>query len=142
MKKTTSLTKSKPLPGKRKRKSFFKPFAKVRGNACPSEALEAELLVAHLEKCGYLFGHIPLGQHIRSAAARMRAKRAGVRPGLPDYVVIRNGRLCFIELKRLRGGRASPEQKIWVEALQQCGVRASVCCGHQAAIEWLEERST
>lgn len=104
----------------------------------PSEAYEAEILVRYLEKNGMLFTHIPLGQYIRSPAARMRAKRQGVRKGFPDYAIVKGTKLVFIELKKRSGGRVAPEQKIWLETLTDCGLHANVCRGARAAIAWLE----
>ena len=58
------------------------------------------------------------GKRSKSEAARMKA--AGVKPGVPDMFlpVAREG--ChglYIELKRRDGGRVSPEQTAWMDAL-------------------------
>lgn len=38
-------------------------------------------------------------------------------PGFPDCVFVRGARVVFAELKRERGGRVSPEQRAWLDAL-------------------------
>lgn len=67
-----------------------------------------------------------------------RFKAEGVRKGVPDIVlpVARGGyHGCYIELKRSRGGRLSPEQGEWLDALTAQGYYAVRCNGAEAAIE-------
>lgn len=64
----------------------------------------------------------------------MRAE--GLRRGVPDIClpVARGGyHGLYIELKRLHGGRVSPEQLEWIDALNQQGYCACVCKGWEAA---------
>ena len=64
-------------------------------------------------------------------------KRTGVKSGVPDIClpVARNGHHgLYIELKRLKGGTVSINQKHWLNALQEQGCKAVVCKG------WLEAR--
>ena len=77
----------------------------------------------------------------------MNNKRLGVRPGIPDYLVIVPAVKCitgfnqliFIEMKKAKGGVVSMEQKIWVQALDSCdGVKAYVCHGADQAINILK----
>lgn len=39
--------------------------------------------------------------------------------GFPDYVLTRNGRLVFAELKRV-GAKTTPRQREWLWALAEC----------------------
>jgi hypothetical protein len=39
--------------------------------------------------------------------------------GFPDLVLVRAGRVIFAELKRV-GGKPTPAQRAWLEALQAC----------------------
>jgi hypothetical protein len=44
--------------------------------------------------------------------------------GFPDWTLIRNGRLVFVELKK-ELGKTKPEQELWLEELNKCtGVEA------------------
>jgi len=66
-------------------------------------------------------------------------KQQGVSRGFPDYIVIVKGKLLFIELKRVKGSRVSPEQLEWIAALEACGVYAEVCAGWEHAKVFIEE---
>lgn len=73
------------------------------------------------------------GLRARATAGRLKAE--GVKAGVPDVCLpARSGdghySCLWIELKRLKGGRVSPEQAEWIERLSaQPGHRAVVCRG-------------
>lgn len=108
---------------------------------CPTEQAEGEMLwrvvLGNLHAwpelaCLY---HVPNGGHrARKTAAELA--RSGVRAGVPDYClpVPRGGfHGLYVELKRLSGGRTSPEQREWLAMLQAQGYRAVVCRGWEQA---------
>jgi hypothetical protein len=64
-----------------------------------------------------------------------RNKHLGVHKGVPDYLLIVNNRVVFIEMKRVSGGVVSKQQKEWLADLRAAGVGAHVCCGFQEAKE-------
>ena len=63
---------------------------------------------------------------IRQGAA---LKCEGVSAGVPDLFVAEWQ--LFIELKRIKGGRVSPEQRDWLDYLKKCGYSAEVCNGFE-----------
>lgn len=69
----------------------------------------------------------------------VKAKAAGNKAGVPDlFLPVRtpvgySG--LYIELKRVKLGVVSAEQKEWHEALREQGYRVEVCRGAKAAIE-------
>ena len=72
-----------------------------------------------------------------------RAKQAGMTRGIPDLMCIvpwkGEHNLVFIELKRTKGGRLSPEQADWQKWLNSCtGVGAYVAYGADEAIKLIE----
>lgn len=67
----------------------------------------------------------------RNVITATRMKKEGVSAGYPDLLVPSLG--LFIELKRIKGGVVSAEQKDWLEYLRGCGYRAEVCNGFDAA---------
>ena len=87
-----------------------------------------------------LLYHIPNeGQRDPRVGARMRAE--GLRKGVPDLClpVARGGSHgLYIELKRTKGGRLSPEQAEWIDGLLRQGYAACVCRGWEAASREIE----
>lgn len=108
----------------------------------PTEAQEAHTLVAYLRMKGIKFTHIPMETGGTPEAKRraIRVKREGASKGTPDYMCLVGGSIIFIELKRIKGSVTSPEQKEWVNALNEIqNVQAFICKGAGAAIEILEK---
>ena len=77
----------------------------------------------------------------------VKAKKAGMKKGFPDIFFPlsmialnadggRAGIWCglFIELKKEKGGRATPEQKEWLNELKNQGYYTCICKGKEAAI--------
>lgn len=59
--------------------------------------------------------------------------------GIADMtVLLPKGRAIFIEMKRIKGGVVSPEQKKWLKDLQDLGYPAKVCYGADEAIEFVK----
>ena len=85
-----------------------------------------------------LLHSIPNGG-LRDARTAVTLQRTGVKPGVPDIClpVPRGGYgALYIELKRVKGGVMSANQRIWLNLLNANGNRAVVCRG------WLEARDT
>jgi hypothetical protein len=65
-------------------------------------------LVARWIMPGWMYSHLPMGEH-RNKATAQRLKRMGVVAGWPDFIFVGPHRLVFLELKR-RGSHQSDEQ--------------------------------
>jgi hypothetical protein len=50
------------------------------------------------------------------------------------------GRPVFVEIKRQKGGKVSPEQEKWSEILSAAGIENAVCYGAEDAIKFIKER--
>lgn len=76
---------------------------------------------------------------LRNAIVAKKLKAEGVRQGVPDiFLPVPRSGFCglFIEMKRVKGGRESQEQKDFREAVSALGYRSVVCKG------WLEAKGT
>lgn len=105
----------------------------------PSEALIQKRVVAYLKSIGALF-HASPSVYIPNPVTRAKMMAAGFSKGWPDIVaILPNNKVIAIELKKDKGGRASPEQKKWVQALENAGVPARICHGYEAAVAFIEE---
>lgn len=103
----------------------------------PSEHSEQVALVKWLElesrkhpELALCFA-VPNGARTSMSTAR-KLKAEGLRRGCPDlFWPVSRG--LAIELKKAKGGRVSPEQKWWLNALNEQGYLALVCHGWQSA---------
>jgi len=109
----------------------------------PSESVEQSRLFqwARMQQARWpelrLLYHIPNGGS-RHKLEAIHLKQQGVRAGVPDLClpVARDG--ChglYIEMKRLKGGRVSPEQLGWIEALKVEGYMVALCQGWEMACD-------
>lgn len=83
---------------------------------------------------GALFSAIPNGGHrTKAAAGKLRAE--GVRPGVPDYVIlVRDVGTIWIELKN-SAGRLSPAQREWADLIADVPRSAHFLCRSVEEVE-------
>lgn len=83
--------------------------------------------------------HIPNGG-LRSKSEAVRFKRLGVRPGVSDlFLPAPRGKYhgLWIEMKRQKGGKLSPDQKDWLDRMNRKGYLAVRADGAEEACEIL-----
>lgn len=105
----------------------------------PTEKDECIKLVQYLRIKGHKHSAI-MNETGRGRNAKMmgvRNKQMGLSPGVPDYIVIVDDNLIWIEMKRTKGGVVSEYQKGWIEALEQAGQTVRVCKGADEAIDFI-----
>ena len=110
----------------------------------PTESQEAETLAQYLllmQRTGkiLLYSHIPNETYTQSWSTKKRNKREGVTKGVPDYIIVTDKKVLFIELKRPKGSVTSFEQKEWIDNLSGKKTQAVVCKGWNTAKEFIEE---
>lgn len=66
-------------------------------------------------------------------------KKEGVERGVPDVFLLYAGLCYFLEMKKTKGSRTSPEQKIMMARLTRAGAICAVAKGLDAAVRQLEE---
>jgi hypothetical protein len=96
-------------------------------------------VVQHLKyraRKGVCFFHAANGER-REARDAAKLKAMGVTPGIPDLIIIADGKTYGLELKTSRG-RLSPEQKGMLAVLNAAGAFASVAYGLDQAISILQ----
>ena len=110
----------------------------------PSEKEEALALVAEFRRRGYKFHHSPneTGHTPEAKRRAIRVKREGTSKGFPDYIVIADGKVFAIELKRIKDSYPSPEQKAWIAAFEAAGVISTVAKGAKAALDFIDKYVT
>lgn len=103
----------------------------------PSEHDEQVAVVRWLRKNGHFVYAVPNGG-LRDAITSKRLKDEGALSGIPDLqVVLPDGRVIWLELKRREGGRLSPVQKKVHERLEALGHVVIVGYGAKDAVEKL-----
>ena len=78
---------------------------------------------------------IPNGGY-RSMTAAAKFKAEGVSAGIPDLFV--PAWRLWVEMKRQKGGRVSPEQADWIEYLEGVGFTCIICPGSENAQAQIE----
>lgn len=102
------------------------------------EDLEQMRVVEWLEGQGYKYTSVPNSTFTKSWKQKARNDLLGLRSGFPDLIVIGNGKMCCPEMKKKKGGRATPNQLEWVKALTEAGIPAKVCNGADEAIAFIK----
>lgn len=89
-----------------------------------------------------VYSKIPHETYTKSWSAKRKNTNEGVMPGVPDNVIVGNGLMILLELKKEKGGQLSPYQKEWIEAVNRIGgnVEAVVCKGYVEAKRYLDKR--
>lgn len=113
----------------------------------PAEDAEQVKLAQWLDLHKILWCHVPNGGKRGITTAR-KLKAHGVKAGVPDVlifdrapVMIAHGKGCTgvaIELKRIKDGQTSADQKKWLADLTERGWICEVCAGADKAIEFLQ----
>lgn len=100
---------------------------------------EQEDFCEWLEVNNIAFFAVPNGGK-RGKSAQVQAKREGIQSGVPDVVILLpGGRAIFVEMKRRKNGRVTPEQKKWIKLLRNLGFTAEVCKGSDEAIAFISK---
>lgn len=82
--------------------------------------------------------HVNNEMYTKSWKQKLRAKRMGVRSGVPDVFVVLPTKVVAIELKRTKGGVVSDNQKYWIKTLNGAGLKSIVARGASEAIAFVE----
>ena len=106
----------------------------------PTELWEQQTLIEWMRLKRLTFFAIPNGGK-RTRWQAQQAKREGMTAGAPDLaVILPKGVTLWVEMKRRKGGRVSPGQKVIGNRLQNLEHHYRVCKGWEEAKEWIETK--
>jgi len=111
--------------------------SKKESDYVPTESDDQILLAVWLKKKGIRFTASANGGK-RNYYEAIKLKRMGVSPGFPDIEIpYPSGKYhgLYIELKRKKGGKVSPEQAEWLQYLRDKGYYAEIAHGFEEAKE-------
>ena len=106
---------------------------------CPTEHAEQVTFVNWFRKTYpdvRIFAIPNGGLRRRTTATKLKAE--GVSPGVPDLYI--PAWKLWIEMKRVKGGRLSPDQKEWIEYLESIGDDVIIEKGWEAARDAIRKR--
>ena len=109
----------------------------------PNEDIEQLAVVRYLEMKGVNFFHVPNGG-LRNVMVAKKLKAQGVKAGVPDIIITdappyhHTAPGAAIEMKRVKGGFVSENQKEWLQHLENRGWCCKVAKGANEAIEFLK----
>jgi len=96
--------------------------------SAPYESAEQIALIKWLRRNGHFVFHIPNHKEMR--------KDQGALPGIPDLqIVLESGRVLWVEMKRRKGGRVDPAQKVVHAKLKELGHDVIIGLGAKDARE-------
>jgi hypothetical protein len=127
-------------------KTFKKTYKKsvVKRKAAPeSESNQQEIVIKYL-RLAYpdALYCASAGGMWTSDSQRIKMARTGYVKGFPDLFIYEPRGSFFglaIEMKKEKGGTASPEQKRWQEQLRNRGYCSYICKGSEEAIKQIDE---
>lgn len=108
-----------------------------------SEDSECRTLAEYLEYLKnkgdvLVYSHTAQETYTTSWKQKTRNRLLGVKPGLPDYIIVTKHHVLFIEMKRQKGGVVSQAQKDWLKAITGAGGNSVVCKGFDEAKAYLD----
>jgi len=119
-------------------------MATLLSKKVPTEDSEQIKVCVALDKLGLLYYAVPNGGR-RGYFEACKLKRTGVKAGVPDICIAEPRSPyygLYLELKRVKGGVVSPEQKNWIEQLRARGYRAEICRGADEAMAVIKDYLT
>jgi len=87
---------------------------------------------------GLVWWHSPQGAYYNNDRQGALMKALGVRPGVSDLVFLSRGQFYALELKRLKGGRATAEQMQFLADIERAGGIVAIAAGLDEALSILE----
>ena len=127
-------------------KKTFKKSTSKHKIAPKSEANQQEIVVKYLRLAYPTALYCASAGGMRTSYLQaIKMKRTGYVKGFPDLFIYepnQDYKGLAIEMKKEKGGVASPEQKWWQEQLRNRGYSSYICKGSEEAIKVIDEYFT
>ena len=124
-------------------KKTFKKSSTKRKIAPESEANQQEIVIKYLRLAYPNVLYCASAGGMRTSYLQaIKMKRTGYVKGFPDLFIYEPNQDYHglaIEMKKEKGGVASPEQKDWQEQLRNRGYASYICKGNEEAINVIDE---
>ena len=124
-------------------KKTFKKSSTKRKIAPESEANQQEIVIKYLRLAYPNVLYCASAGGMRTSYLQaIKMKRTGYVKGFPDLFIYEPNQDYHglaIEMKKEKGGVASPEQKSWQEQLRNRGYASYICKGNEEAIKVIDE---
>ena len=124
-------------------KKTYKKSVQKRKIAPESEANQQEIVIKYLRLAyPHALYCASAGGMRTSYLQAIKMKRTGYVKGFPDLFIYEPNQDYHglaIEMKKEKGGVASPEQKQWQEQLRNRGYASYICKGNEEAIKVIDE---
>lgn len=124
-------------------KKTFKKSSVKRKIAPESEANQQEIVVKYIRLAYPNALYCASAGGMRTSYLQaIKMKRTGYVKGFPDLFIYEPNEDFHglaIEMKKEKGGVASPEQKSWQEQLRNRGYASYICKGNEEAIKVIDE---
>jgi len=124
-------------------KKTYKKSSTKRKIAPESEANQQEIVVKYLRLAYPTALYCASAGGMRTSYLQaIKMKRTGYVKGFPDLFIYEPNQEykgLAIEMKKEKGGVASPEQKWWQEQLRNRGYASYICKGNEEAIKVIDE---
>jgi hypothetical protein len=119
------------------------PRRDVKSPFVPFEEVEQESLAAWLDFFGIRWFHVP-NEGKKAISYHVKIAKQGLKSGVPDCIIIDPPPIfpdhvgAVVELKRVKGGSLSRDQRAWLAEFESRRWKAARCNGATEAIKWLE----
>jgi hypothetical protein len=127
-------------------KKSYKKSSVKRKIAPESEANQQEIVIKYLRLAYPNVLYCASAGGMRTSYLQaIKMKRTGYVKGFPDLFIYEPNQDYHglaIEMKKEKGGVASPEQKQWQEQLRNRGYASYICKGNEEAIKVIDEYFT
>jgi len=124
-------------------KKTYKKSASKRKATSESESNQQEIVIKYLRLAYPDALYCASAGGMRTSYLQaVKMKRTGYVKGFPDLFIYEPRGAFYglaIEMKKEKGGVASPEQKRWLEQLRNRGYASYICKGKDEAIKIIDE---